>query len=477
MTDQEKNNASKRVITLIHSLILLSVFLLFIFQRSLGLSEDKQYTLWVFILSLSFVWIVWSWYKIKKDLFNPYGLFLLAAFLFNISLPLLSLIPGNNSANLNSIFPTGIVNLTLVVTTFSMLGFHIGALIAANFVSRKKMEKKYRTGDRELAAVGYLLILISLYPIFLTTKESIQLSLDFGYNSLYRQSIGTGVLAGPSILANFIVPGVLFLLASSKTNKNNRLISLVIICTYTIAQLVLGKRSIAIMPFVAYLWLWHKTIKPIKIGYLTGLAVFFLFLIFPLIRLSRSMVGIERFSWQTITDLLSASNPVIDILNEMGGTMNTIAHTIQLVPNSRAFDWGTSYLYSLTTIIPNLFWDTHPVITHGTLSSWLVWIIEPIFARSGGSIGYSFIAEAYLNFGAFGAILILGLIGFLFIWFSEYVEKSNNKALLVALASYTSFFLFFARSESYAIIRPFFWYSMFPLAMYFLLSKLRGTNG
>ena len=476
MTDQEKNNASKRVITFIHSLILLSVFLLFIFQRPLGLSEDKLYTLWVFIMNLSFTWIVWSWYKIKKDLFNPYGLFLLATFLFNISLPLLSLIPDNNSVNLNSLFPTDIVNLTLVVTTFSILGLHIGALIATNFVSRKKMEKKYRTGDRELVAVGYLLILISLYPIFLTTKESIQLSLNFGYNSLYRQSIGTGVLAGPSILANFIVPGTLFLLASSKSNKNNRLLSLVIICTYTASQLILGKRSIAIMPFVAYLWLWHKTIKPIKVGYLTGLAILFLFLVFPVIRLSRGIIGIERFSWQTITDLLSASNPVVDILNEMGGTMKTIAHTIQLVPTTRVFDRGISYLYSLTTAIPNLFWDTHPVITHGTLSNWLTWIIDPIFARSGGSYGYSFIAEAYLNFGVFGAILITGLIGFLFVWFSEYVERNNNKALLVALASYTSFFLFFARSESYAIIRPFIWYSMLPLAIYFLLSKLRGSN-
>lgn len=477
MNEQEISNANKRWLALIHALILLSIFLLFIFQRSLRLSEDKQYTLWVIILILSFIWIVWSWYKIKKDLFNPYGLFLLAVFLFNISLPLLSLIPGNDSVSLNSLFPTGIVNLTLAVTTFSILGLHMGALIAANFVSRKKTEKRYRAGDRELAVVGYLLILISLYPIFLTTKESIQLSLDFGYNSLYRQSIGTGVLAGPSILANFIVPGVLFLLASSKSNKKNRLLSFVIICTYTISQLILGKRSIAIMPLIAYLWLWHKTIKPIKIGYLTSLAAFFLFLIFPIIRLSRSIIGIERFSWQTITDLLSASNPVIDIFNEMGGTMNTIAHTVQLVPTTRAFDLGTSYLYSLTTAIPNFFWDTHPVITHGTLSNWLVWIIDPVFARANGSFGYSFIAEAYLNFGAFGAIFILGLIGFLFIWFSEHVETSGNKALLVVLASYTSFFLFFARSESYAIIRPFVWYSMLPLAIYFLLSKLRGANG
>lgn len=476
MSEQSDNQRYVNPILLIHLVIVFVTLAILLFSQTINLAINEDLNLWKFLSIISFSWIIWSWHKIKKTLFDPYGLFILAAFLFNLSPVILELIPGNSQNTLVSLFPMNIVRQTIIVTDLSMLGLHLGALVATSLISKQERKIGITIKDRDISIVGYALILISLYPLYLTTKESIQLSISLGYNSLYRQALGTGILSGPAILANFIIPGVLFLLAGSKNNRVNRMVSLIIVISFTIAQLILGKRATAIMPLIAYLWLWHKTIKPLKVSLLSTLSLFFLLFVFPIIRLSRNLAGTNKFSWQVITDLFATTNPFLDVLNEMGSTIQTIAHTLQIIPDYRPFDWGTSYLYGLSAVIPNLFWNTHPVIEHGTFSSWLISIVNPVAAKSGGSIGYSFIAEAYANFGIYGSVIIVGLLGFLFVLFSEFVEKHDNKAYLAALATYASFFLFFARSESAQIFRPFVWYTLIPLVMSIIISKFRAKN-
>ena len=122
---------------------------------------------------------------------------------------------------------------------------------------------------------------------------------------------------------------------------------------------------------------------------------------------------------------------------------------------------GIGYLYSLLAVIPNIFWDIHPVISHGTPSDWLAQEVNPYLLESGGRMGYSFIAESYLNFGWFG-IIFLAVIGFLLARLVLWAIKSKEPAKMAMLASFTSFFLFYARSEFYTIVRSLVWYSLIP---------------
>jgi len=473
MDDKTQSNKNLRVVIIAHLLIIIVTLGILFFSNSLKISASNGYILWRFISIFTFCWVVWSWKKIKTALFNPYGLFLLAVFLFNLSYVLLSLVPGNGQTSIANIFPMDIATSTIIVVNLSIIGLHLGALLAVAVISKLRSEKSFSFSDKDLTIVGYFLILISLYPLYLITRGSIQVSIAAGYSSLYRQVADTGILAGPAILASFIIPGIFLLLAGSKKSQTNRLISLIIIICYTAAQLVLGKRSTAIMPLVAYIWLWHKTIKPIKVGLLAVLGSLFLFIIFPIIRASRDLSGADKFSWHSISSLIGSTNPLLDALNEMGASVQITSHTIQLIPHYRHFDWGISYLYSLTTILPNLFWKIHPAMAHGTMSAWLISIVDPGLARLGQGLGFSFIAEAYANFGTYGALPMTIIIGFLFVAFSEYVEKSNNRGYLAAMATYLSFFLFFARAESSDIIRPFFWYAVMPIFFVLFIQKYR----
>jgi hypothetical protein len=199
-----------------------------------------------------------------------------------------------------------------------------------------------------------------------------------------------------------------------------------------------------------------------------------LFFVFPLISLTRNVSGAERLSGNyLINAFTSIESPGVAIISEMGGTMGTVAHTLELVPISRDYDLGIGYLYALATIVPNLFWVIHPTIAHGIASDWLTWSVDPYTASRGGGLGFSFIAEGYLNFGWFGTPLILGLIGFLYAKFLFWADRFSDAARLATVASFFAFFTFFSRGESSLIVRGLIWYSLAPYFLILLLSHLQ----
>jgi oligosaccharide repeat unit polymerase len=196
-----------------------------------------------------------------------------------------------------------------------------------------------------------------------------------------------------------------------------------------------------------------------------------LFVVFPLIEAIREISGGQRLSFAFLADAyVSIDNPVITILSEMGGSIQTIAYTIDLVPSMRDFDMGGSYYYALLTAFPNLFWEVHPSIAHGTLSNWLVQMVDPTTAGSGGGYGFSFIAEAYLNFGWFGAAVVLGLMGFLFGRLVLWASRSSDPAKLAMVASFTGLVLLFARGESNLVVRALLWYALMPYLLVYGLT-------
>src|ERR1017187_8886241 len=97
---------------------------------------------------------------------------------------------------------------------------------------------------------------------------------------------------------------------------------------------------------------------------------------------------------------------------------------------SRPFDGGVSYLYAALAGFPNVAWSIHPTTAHGTLSAWLVYTVMPYAAANGCGLGYSFIAEAYENFGWIGVPLVLLVTGWIAGRLSEAVRGRSDPASL-----------------------------------------------
>lgn len=432
------------------------------------------------VLFLAFaIWCIWTWVRCTRKGFDPYMLFLLAAIAFNGGQVILEVFHANKKGVLDHAFTPEMTLNTIFVVTIGLACFHFGALASAarRYSPPPQQEKTARQSRlpsaRQVRFVGWVLLGMSSVPATLLLKNAVTIVVSSGYGALYQQQSATGFAATGLILANFIVPAALFLVAGSKDSRAGRRTSAAVIMLYAVIELFLGFRYFAIMPVVAWLWLWNRTIRPLPKALLIGGGLFMLVVVFPVISATRTTAGAERTSLSYLTQAYgSINNPLVAIVSEMGGSMGTVAHTVTLVPAARSFDKGESYYYGALAVVPNLFWDLHPSIVHGTASDWLVINVDPTFALEGGGLGYSFIAEAYLNFGWYGVTLLLCVIGYLYGWFVLWADRSNDLAKLAMIGSFISFFVFFTRGESADVIRPLIWYSLIPYVLVRLVVHL-----
>jgi oligosaccharide repeat unit polymerase len=159
-------------------------------------------------------------------------------------------------------------------------------------------------------------------------------------------------------------------------------------------------------------------------------------------------------------------NPASASLSEMGGTMETLAYTMDLLPNDRDYEYGKTYAFAALTILPNIFGTArHPSVERGTASDWLVRTVSYNTASQGGGLGYSLLAEAYLNFGWAGPPLVMILLGFGFAAAECFAARSASPGGTSLMGVILFFGLIYARAESTDIVRSIVWCGFLPLAV------------
>jgi len=227
-----------------------------------------------------------------------------------------------------------------------------------------------------------------------------------------------------------------------------------------------GDRSGAVMPLMAYFWVWHKVYKPIPTTLLIIAGSFLMFIVFPLVSLTRNLSGAYRLNLTFLKEaFLTINNPIIAIVYEMGRTAETIAHTLRLIPDVKDFEMGRTYFYGLYSLIPNFFAKVHPAKAYGTPSDWLIWHVNPYIAREGGGLGYSFIAEAYLNFAWWGGLLYLAIFGFLLGKLTVFANNPKNLGRIVFVGAFFAFLIKYTRGDIFSVARPLLWYALIPIGL------------
>jgi hypothetical protein len=134
---------------------------------------------------------------------------------------------------------------------------------------------------------------------------------------------------------------------------------------------------------------------------------------------------------------------------------------MKLVPSVRPYAYGFGYVISATTAFPNLFWDVHPATAFGAAADWLVREVAPVIADAGGGLGYSVIAESYLNF-SWAGVLVMFLLGLALGRFTSWVERENNVARVAVEAVLISFLTALGRGETSSFVRPILWLCVAP---------------
>ena len=443
---------------------------------SQGYLAAQLYPLCVF-QGLHFIWVLWSWRRVTGYYFSPYTLFFIAVQFFNGGDCLLEIFKLNNNGVLGEFtqhVSVALINKGVALATAGMACIHLGALLGAY----RRITKSYgKEPNRAITlgqetsfvkAFGWLFFAIGVIPAICMTIVSIETSIQDGYMALFRGSPLYGFDNWTTVASLFCIPGLLMLLTAYSDRKVLAAFFLCFSAFLCFSFLITGDRGTMAMLFLATLWLFHFRIKkiPLKVFVIGTVAAFF---ICPAIEYMRQESGLNRFSPTRLAERISAGrNPVVASLKTMGGSLRTVSYTMMVVPEKRDFMWGSGYLWAATTVYPNTFWPEHPALRHTNFGAWLTKSARPEVAANGGGVGFSLFAEMYLNFSWFGTPLVCVVLGYAVGSFAA-IAGCRAGPLFYALAAILITILpYFARGSSLHIIRPLFWFCVFPYVTFCL---------
>lgn len=465
----------------VNSIFGLLLFLLVIFIYTLFVTSIEMDTLkcmGIFGITL-FVLSGLTWWYNGNDLISPYFFFLIALYLFSYGQ---SLMYAFNwiSAKRDLIGFQGISIYQIYEAqkaTLYMLGFfHIGAL-CVNKINCKS-NRELISGEDELQneatlffirRIGLILFVVSFIPYFYMLINNMMLSMSYGYGALYAEEGTVGISQIGRYIGDYCVPSAICLFIGYKDQKRVRFIVYFICLLIIVITLLTGYRTYGVVLALLLILLRHLVVKKIsrkEFGILCIVGLSFLSLL--------SLIGNMRTSKSRNMDAYISSNnnqnAAIEAIAEMGGSMFCLIKTQNIVPESENYRYGKSYIYSFTTIIPNLgFWEMHPARKEANLGDWLTKKLHLNYGT-----GYSMCAEAYINFGSI-AWLMMFLLGMAFCKLLEVGSLAGLRANIPMLVFSLILFWFclkLPRNSFISFIRSFVYYA-FPIYLYIKIMSKR----
>jgi hypothetical protein len=179
-------------------------------------------------------------------------------------------------------------------------------------------------------------------------------------------------------------------------------------------------------------WCYTQRIARVRWAPVAALA-FVALIVMPVIAEWRTQRSLEQTKRAGVYELLGSS------LYNMGTSVNALVYTLELIPAQKGYAWGATFQHAFLQAIPNFSlqkgkeWAQSDI--EDTPSTWITWVINPLWAATGGGYGYSMAAEWYYNFGLAGLSLGSALTGFV-------MARVRNKARNSSLALVWSASLF-----------------------------------
>ena len=163
-------------------------------------------------------------------------------------------------------------------------------------------------------------------------------------------------------------------------------------------------------------------------------------------------VRVARNLEQHLSSTIGRVDP-LEMITESGGSLYPLTVTIERLEAGFERPWmGRSYLMAMRHIVPNVStrWAA-PGKRALTPSTWATMHADEWVFEHGGGIGFSGVAEPYLNFGIPGLVLFFVILGFLVQRWDRWLGSDPFRAA-VGSASFGSI-LWTVRNDSIELFR------------------------
>lgn len=339
-------------------------------------------------------------------------------------------------------------------------------------LSRRYQGQCKYMADKKAIKIGYWVLVFSIPFYLLVIGQKLAFVALYGYASLYQDISLDAIPSGYKIISYFFLSGVFYLLYASERKSRHEKIALVLLIAHCAVNLIMGYRASTITPVLLLLYALrikqfndpsnvnHKMGKGVVL--IIAVSAVLVLFVFPAVRETRNAGGLSTLS---ASDIFT-QNALFETVHDMGKSLQTHIYTKELVPEQYPYRYGYTYIMNLSTALPNLFWARHPAEVYGSLGKWLTKIVDYDFYAFGGSLGYSSVAEAYINFGYFGMIFLPLLFGFVLMSIENKIEYYNSPIAYASFCIVAMYLVSYSRGEFADLVRGFFWYMLIPRLMY-----------
>lgn len=470
-------NTKKVVFSILTCIFCGVIFIINYFFTLRGVNNlEKTYIIWGVIGWGVLFWCIFSWYKIRDEVICLYIAQIVVFFLFNFGQSLVVVFDAvDQQGALTNIFSYNTLVNAQIYTLLSVLAFHFGALLICkkkpNLVLKNNNPRNCNqvSGDILLSAIrftGIILLIVSMPAFFYNTLKTIETVAQGGYGALYNYGVGgvRGEVVSSALgsriidfVSSYFVPALICLVIGDSKKKTQRNIYLGLMFIYMVEQFYIGGRSDAVKLLITIICVFHYLIKKLDKKAVFKLIIFGYFFI-SLLSVIGNVRGLPNRSISLyLTEFIASfgkENLFLTTISELGGSMFPLCSLFSIMP-ALGFKYGSTYLYALTTIIPNLgFWSIHPARLYANGSSWLMSVLNMTYGP-----GFSVTAEAYQNFGEIG-FLFLVIIGIIFGKIYTMIDTDTAKIQPDKVAMTLIFFnatLTFVRNDFLSLIRSFFY--------------------
>jgi hypothetical protein len=222
-----------------------------------------------------------------------------------------------------------------------------------------------------------------------------------------------------------VFPSAISLFVLAPRSKIKRKGALIIGACCIVFLLLSGYRSIALFPVFVGAVSWVKmgnkipTLVAVSLAFLTLLSI-------SMVGYLRQQGSYESYNEGTFSDSLEQAD-VSQSLSSMGQSVGVLAHTLRLIPEEEGYRWGRTYWLYVKKAMPNIGTELDVSDSRTALykkisankkalfdiipSDWATYHILPTQFKTGGGVGFSAVAEPYMNFGLIGVVIYFLLLG------------------------------------------------------------------
>ena len=396
-----------------------------------------------------YIYIIFSWYKLHGKIFDLYTIMITFFMLFNYGQCFLWAfgIHTDNEIGRSNLIGVGVATdkeiiVAQLITLICIYMFHLGSCFC--YEKRKNInEEENEINKNSIYIVSKILSIIVIPVSFIQIFIELQMSSQYGYNSLYNDNTSGNLWM--ELIVRLFYPCLFGLLIGSNFKKRIRNTVYLIAILYALMSLLSGYRGTWLYPTIVLLFLHYIYVKKIKFSSILEIGILGIIVIILASSISNIRgVGVNTKNlWEQIAIM---DNPLVDAISEMGGSM--IIQTTLVKTGFDIYPYGNTYLFAILGVISDSFIGFLG-FDYVDLSTWFSHIYLQLETWG---IGFSIVGEALINYGPYVAPIIMVVLGWIFTSLT-YIKKrdleKNSLRMLISLISCISLIYIFRGIVSY----------------------------